>query len=64
MSHFLIMIKKRNWDRIPLPWLAENDLPADPIGDLKTSNNSLSLWHIEEDESNLERVVLGLIVNR
>lgn len=47
-------------------WLKNNtDIPADPISnDLKTQNNSLSLYLIEEDKSNLNRIVAALGSNR
>jgi hypothetical protein len=41
-------------------WLAPGEIPADPLKDLITSNNTLSLWHIEDDRSNLERVIAAI----
>ncbi len=57
---FLRKIERRKW----LPpddetWLELGDIPADPLGDLRTSGNALSIWHIEDDQSNLSKVVAG-----
>ncbi len=43
-------------------WLASGDIPADPVGDLQTKKNTLSIWHIE-DENNLKKVVSGNAAN-
>jgi hypothetical protein len=42
------------------PWLLQGELPADPLGDLATNGNSLSVWIIEDDRSNLGRVIAAL----
>lgn len=41
-------------------WLREDDISADPLGDLATNENTLSVWHVEEDKSNLDQVVTAL----
>jgi hypothetical protein len=64
VSDLLTLIKKRNWDHVELPWLPAGEIQADPIGDLRTKGNRLSVWHIEEDESNLSTVLVGLVANR
>jgi len=46
------------------PWLKEGELQADALWDLRQTGNKLSVWHIEDDESNLERVVAGLAGTR
>jgi hypothetical protein len=58
---------KRRWDWTEgnIPWLPGGELPAAPLGDLKTSgSSSLSVWHIEGDRSNLTQVVAGLAARR
>jgi hypothetical protein len=35
-------------------------LQADALGDLSTSNNTLSVWYVEEDRSNLEQIITAL----
>lgn len=57
---FLRKIELRKWlTPDDTSWLKVGDIPADPIGDLATRANTLSIWHIEDDRSNLERVVTG-----
>src|SRR5215472_10234387 len=46
------------------PWLKNGDVPADPLGDLATKNNRLSVWEVAGDRSNVERIVRALAVNR
>jgi hypothetical protein len=46
------------------PFLANDDSPADPIADLKTDKNRLSVYVISEDKANLERVVRAIAVGR
>jgi len=62
---FLRKVRFNRWFNIEeCPWLAKDELPADPLGDLETSNNELSLWQIEEDQSNLERIITAIAANR
>lgn len=35
-------------------------MQADALNDLRTSSNELSVWYIEDDESNLEHVITAL----
>ncbi|MCU1334527.1 MAG: hypothetical protein JWO19_108 [Bryobacterales bacterium] len=44
------------------PYLAQGDVPADPVGDLKTSGNKLSVYVIADDRSNLHRVIRAITV--
>lgn len=61
MPFVLRKIRKAKWYKHPgVPWLAQSDLQADALADLQTSNNVLSVWYIEHDRSNLERVVTAL----
>ena len=65
MPLLLRQIRKSRWyDDGGLPWLPVGLLPADPLSDLNTKDNKLSVWHIEDDKSNLEQVVTALAVNR
>jgi|SRR5271157_2087610 len=45
-------------------FLAHDDSPADPIADLKTDKNRLSVYVISDDRSNLERIVRAVAVGR
>jgi hypothetical protein len=59
------MIKKRKWDLpMDLQWLKSNEVVADPLGDLNITDGKLSVWCIEEDESNLDLIITALAANR
>ena len=56
---------KRVWDNDePLPWLAEDDIQADPVTDLKTSNNILSVFYVTDKTTGLDRIVAALAATR
>lgn len=56
---------KRRWDKCEPPsWLEEGHLKADPLADLNTSGNRLSVYHIEDDQSNLDQVITALASTR
>lgn len=61
MPLILRKIKKAKWYRnIDVPWLKPGELQADALADLKTTGNRLSVWLIQDDKSNLERVIAAL----
>jgi hypothetical protein len=61
MPFFLRKIRKAKWlNDKGLSWLQPSDLQADAVFDLKTDDNSLSVWHVEDDESNLEQVLVAV----
>ena len=61
MPFFLRKIQKRKWDRTPdLAWVPQGDLPADPLYDLRTEENQLSVFMIRDDRSNLDQVVVAI----
>jgi len=64
MPQYLLMINKRKWDRLDVPWLKPNQIQADPLGDLRINEGALSVWHIEEDKSNLDLVIAALAATR
>ena len=64
MPHYLLKISKRKWDRLDVPWLEPNQIQADPLGDLRIDKGTLSVWHVNEDKSNLEIVILALAATR
>jgi len=59
-----VKIRKNRW---VLPenaaWISPGDIHADPLSDLKTTQGSLSVWIVEEDQSNLHRVAVALAAN-
>ena len=65
MPLLLRKLRKPRWtlDK-DLPWLAEGDIPADPLSDLATSENKLSVFLVEDDRSNLDQVVTAVAATR
>jgi len=63
VSLILRKINRSKWykDSDP-PWLLEGELQADVLGDLRTSSNALSVWHVESDRSNLERIAVAMVL--
>jgi hypothetical protein len=55
-------IEKNRW--MKMPYVPAGDVPADALRDLQTGSNNLSVWHVEEDSSNLERIVLAIAATR
>lgn len=48
-----------NWEILPedKSWLQEDEIPADPLSDLHTKNNTLSIFLIDENKTDLERCI-------
>ncbi len=53
--------KKRHWD--VKDWLGTEDVQADVLKDFETVDNELSVYLVEHDRSNLERIVAALALN-
>lgn len=47
-----------------LPTLKVGDVQADALADLKTSGNALSVWMVQENLANLDRIVAALAAKR
>jgi len=45
-------------------YLPPEQAPADVLHDLKTEDNRLSVWQIEDDKSNLTRVIAAIVSTR
>ncbi len=61
MPFILRKIRKSKWYKSEgTPWLAQGDLQADSLGDLTTQQNELSVWQIQDDLSNLDRVLAAM----
>jgi hypothetical protein len=57
-------IRKRRWSTdASISGLSEGEIQADAFGDLSTSQNTLSVWYVD-DQSNLEQVITALSSNR
>ncbi len=53
--------KHRNWFKEEAaPFLRQDDVPADPLVDLRTKENRLSVYLVEQDKSNVERIVRAI----
>lgn len=64
MPLLLRAIKKSRWHKTGMPWLTQGDIQADPLGDLVTGSNTLSVWLVQDDRSNLNEVILALGTSR
>lgn len=61
MPLLLRKIRKSKWYKNDsVPWLKQNEIQADALGDIVTSSNTLSVWLVEDDKSNLEQVIVAL----
>jgi hypothetical protein len=61
MPLVLRKIKKAKWYKnVVVPWLKKGELQADALTDLKTTNNRLSVWLVQNDKSNLDRIITAL----
>ena len=63
MPSFLIKVTWGKW-QTDEPWLPPGELPANALFDLKFPNNKLSVWSIEDGNTNLDRVIAALAVNK
>jgi hypothetical protein len=60
---FLIKVTWGKW-QTDEPWLPPGELPANALFDLRFPNNKLSAWRIEDGNTNLDRVITALAVNK
>jgi hypothetical protein len=64
VPRLLIKVRKANWQKDALPsFVEEGDIPADCLRDLRVKDNQLSVWHVNDDNSNLKRVLTALAAN-
>ena len=65
MTFFLRGVRKARWykDFKEYPWLQPLDVPADPLGDLATQDNTISVYIVEDQEA-VGRVVAALAATR
>ncbi len=65
MSYMLRTVRKSRWYLSNSgEWLDKDDLPADILNDLITSSNTLSIWEIDGNKNNLERLLAALAASR
>lgn len=53
---------RRLWDKPE--WLPKGDVPAQALLDFKIENHEMSVWFVEPNNSNLDRVLTALAANR
>jgi hypothetical protein len=64
MSKLLRKVRQNRWYKDEAaPLLARGDVPADPLGDLNTSQNKLSVYQVDEDLANVERIARALALS-
>lgn len=65
MSFVLRQVRKNRWYKDEAAsLLSVNDVPADPLGDLQTQSNKLSVWLIDDKKSNVDQIVTALAAGR
>lgn len=65
MPFLLRCITQARWLKdTAAPFLARGDVPADPFGDLRTKENKFSVWLIEDDQLDLQRVICAIAATR
>lgn len=68
MPHvFRVISNRRRWDKPTpelFPWLRAGEIQADAVTDLRTQKNGLSVFIIDNDRNNLDRVVAAFAANR
>jgi hypothetical protein len=65
MAKLLRKVKQNRWYKDDAqPLLDIGDVPADPLGDLSTSQNRLSVFRVDEGLANIERVARALACGR
>lgn len=63
MPKILRKVKKAFWIKHSFDWLESNSTQADSLNDLRTSDNTLSVWQVDDDKTNLERIIAALASN-
>jgi hypothetical protein len=63
VPYLLRVITKSRWYRV-FDWVPPETVQADALRDLSTQNGALSVWEIDDDQSNLERVLAALAATR
>lgn len=62
MAFLVRAISKPKWVRPD--WLPLGDAPGDALSDLRTTNNALSVWMLDDGRLNLPRILEALASNR
>jgi len=58
-------IRRAKWYKnAGVKWLGDDELQADALGDIRTSDNSLSVWEIADDRTNLDAIIAAIAAGR
>lgn len=61
MPTFVIKVKQPRWYKSGWPrFLKQPDIPGDCLKDLNVQQTNLSVWHVEDNKSNLQRILTAL----
>ena len=61
MSYLLRKIKGNRWLKIPKE---DNNFPADPLADLNTTSNVLSVYYIDQENRDINIVIAGIAITK
>lgn len=64
MPYLLRVVRRGRWLPVSEPWYSDSDLQGDCLNDLKTDQNILSFWFVDEQRSNLEGVICAIAAGR
>src|SRR5687768_2781573 len=62
MAFLLRTINRAKWS-VP-DWMGPGDVPADALSDLRTQSNTLSVWLVDENQTNLETIIEAFAAGR
>lgn len=62
---FRMISSRVRWYKEGFPsWVGPNDIPADPLADLRTQSNALSVWLVDDDKANLDQIAAAIASTR
>ena len=65
MGYILRKIRRAKWiEHAGISWLPASEIQADALFDLRTTDNILSVWYVEQDQSNLNIIIAALATSR
>lgn len=65
MPFYLRKVRFNKWIKSQCPsWVRGGEAPGDPVIDLVTVNNELSLWEVDDEQANLDRVIAAMAATR
>jgi hypothetical protein len=63
MPLLLRNVRKNRWENRP-EWLSQDEVQADALLDLKTDENKLSVWRIQDSRSDLDEIISAIASTR